>query len=174
VTYLAVTSARGWRLGAPTAASATLAGSLGTPNATSNSSAVEGRARYGSVLRARETFGEQPKNTKSERPKKSPARERIVEARTAPRARPGAQPGAHAGLRIDVFLVVLEDEDVASFSPPEASESPGACPPGLPIVPRILTTTPCFAAMCAAATVTGEGHFSGFILSSAMRCCTFG
>ena len=31
----------------------------------------------------------------------------------------------------------------------------GRCPPGLPIVPRILTTTPCFAAMCAAATVTG-------------------
>ena len=29
-------------------------------------------------------------------------------------------------------------------------------------------------AVAAAATVTGEGHFSGFILSSAMRCCTFG
>jgi hypothetical protein len=65
-------------------------------------------------------------------------------------------------------------KNVASFSPPEASESPGACPAGLPIVPRILTTIPCFAAMCAAATVTGEGHFSGFMLSSAMRCCTFG
>ncbi len=71
-------------------------------------------ARKGAIRvsssRERETFGEQPKNTKIS-PKKSPARERIVEARTAPRARPGAQPGAHAGLRINIFLVVLEDEE---------------------------------------------------------------
>mmetsp|Transcript_840 Transcript_840/g.3551 ORF Transcript_840/g.3551 Transcript_840/m.3551 type:complete len:217 (+) Transcript_840:186-836(+) len=130
VTYLAVTSARGWRLGAPTAASATLAGSLGTPNATSNSSLREPAPELSLALTP--VFGS------------------------------------------TFSLSSSKTKNVASFSPPEASESPGACPPGLPIVPRILTTTPCFAAMCAAATVTGEGHFSGFILSSAMRCCTFG
>ena len=64
------------------------------------------------------------------RPQKSPARERIVEARTAPRARPGAQPGAHAGLRIDIFLVVLEDEERRVVFTPRSLGITGRLSPG--------------------------------------------
>ena len=68
----------------------------------------DGRIRVSSS-RARDVWRTAKKY--QSRPKNRPRAERIVEARTAPRACPGAQPGAHAGLRIDIFLVVLEDEE---------------------------------------------------------------